>query len=189
MSPSDRSRTQTGGVADDNGEMVQRFAVTMHNLGLNRAGEELVTMLESARWHHWSQGGMTFDFLPGEFDYFLSQQDIQREHVLVIPDVQAKAKLEEAMDERRTGDETYRRPILEARKALPSLPGRPIVPYGYGKAEARALAESDGVPIRSARPALGDSVRRFRNNGGEIIRPPKDERPRWEKIASAASRL
>lgn len=179
---------QTGGIADENGEMVQRFGLRMHNLGLERAGDELLTMLRSGRWRKWSQGGMMFEFLPGEFDYFLSQQEIYREYVMIIPDVTAKATLEEAMDERRTGESGYRRPIKTAREQVPELPGRPITPYGYGKAEGRSLAES-GESSSSARPPLGSSVRRYRDTGGESTRPPRDERARWERLAASAVRL
>lgn len=175
-----------GGVADENGELVQQFSMTMHNLGLNRAAEELVSMLKSGRWREWSQGGMQFRFLPGEFDYFLSQQDIQRQDVMAIPDIEAKAQLEQAMDERRTGEDGYRRPVTTARAELPELPARPILPYGYGRGEAEALAdELDGAPNR--RQALGGTVRRFRTTGDAT--PPKDDRPRWQRLAASAARL
>lgn len=181
-----RRRGDAGGVADENGEVVQEFAMTMHNLGLNRAAEELVTMLKSGRWREWSQGGMQFRFLPGEFDYFLSQQDIRREDVIAIPDIEAKAQLEEAMDERRTGEENYRRPFTQARAELPELPARPILPYGYGRGDADAIAnEVAGAPKR--RQALGGTVRRFRTTG--TVEPPKDERPRWQRLAASAARL
>lgn len=180
---------ETGGVADENGQMVQRFGLTMHNLGLERAGEELLTMLRSGRWRKWSQGGMTFEFLPGEFDYFLTQQEIHREQVMILPDVSAKAALEEAMDERRTGERGYRRPVKTAREQVPELPGRPIAPYGYGKAEGRSLADAGEPTSSSGRPALGSSVRRFRNTGGVSTRPPRDERARWERLAASAVRL
>lgn len=183
-----RSRdTGAGGVADENGELVQRFSMTMHNLGLARAAEELVGMLKSERWREWSQGGMSFKFLPGEFDYFLTQQDIQREDVMAIPDVEAKAQLEAAMDERRTGEDGYRRPIKVARKELPKLPGRPARPYGYSRSEAEAIAkELSGKP--GHRPALGSTVRRYRNTGGAEV-TPRDKRPRWERLAASARRL
>lgn len=178
---------RAGGVADENGEVVQRFSMTMHNLGLNRATEELVTMLKSNRWREWSQGGMTFTFLSGEFDYFLSQQDIEREDVMAIPDIDAKAQFEAAMDERRTGEEGYRRPIKVARAELPELPGRPARPYGYSRSEAEAIAEEVGG--KSAhRPALGATVRRYRNTGGAETRS-RDARPRWARLAASARRL
>lgn len=181
------SKRDTGGVADENGELVQRFATTMHNLGLNRAAEELLDMLRSERWRRWSQGGSSFEFLPGEFDYFLSQQDIQRDEVMVIPDVEVKAKLEEAMDERRTGETGYRRPVAEARAALPDLPGRPLRPFGYTRKEAEVVLDgTDAKP--SPRPPLGAKVRRFRNSGGVETQKP-DTRERWEKLGASAQRL
>jgi hypothetical protein len=180
---------RAGGMADQNGELVERFSTIMHNLGLARAGDELVTMLRSKRWRKWSQGGLDFEFLPGEFDYFLTQQDIQRDEVLAIPDVEVKATLEEAMDERRTGEARYRRRIEQVRAEVPELPGRQISPYGYTQAEANTLVKM-GATVRSTRlPALGNSVRRFANTGGQTTKPPSEERPRWERLAASVVRL
>jgi len=180
------SDISTGGIADDNGEAVQRFAMTMHNLGLSRAAEELVGMLKSDRWRKWSQGGLTFHFLPGEFDYFLSQQDIHREEVMAIPDVDAKSVLEAAMDERRTGQEGYRRPIAVVRAELPELPGRPVAAYGYSRREAEASSQESGL-IAGHRPALGSGVRRYTNSGGTVR--TRDPGPRWKRLAGSVTRL
>lgn len=179
--------TDAGGIADDNGEIVQQFAMTMHNLGLARAAEVLVEMLKSNRWREWSQGGMTFRFLPGEFDYFLSQQDIHRADVMAIPDIEIKAALEGAMDERRTGEDGYRRPIEVARSQLPTLPGRPALPFGYSRKEAAALGE-EAAHLPDHRPALGDRVRRYRNSNGTVS-GSRDDRPRWERLAASIRRL
>lgn len=181
-----RSRKPTGGVADQNGEIVQQFAMTMHNLGMARAGEVLLEMLASERWREWSQGGMVFRFLPGEFDYFLTQQDIQRSVVMAIPDIEVKAKLEKAMDERRTGDAGYRRPISLARNEIPEIPGRPLMPYGYTRREASSLPEGEGRADH--RPALGERVRSYANANGEV-QQKRDERARWEKLGASARRL
>lgn len=166
----------------ENDEVVQKFSMTMHNLGLSRAAEELLDMLKSQGWQRWSQGGMTFEFLPGEFDYyFLSQQDIQRSEVMAIPDIDAKAKLEEAMDERRTGEPDYRRQIADARAALPEL-----LPYGHTRKEAEVILEGDGKPTQ--RPPLGSTLRHYRNSGGKEARRP-DKRARWKCLAASARRL
>lgn len=50
-----------------------------------------------------------------------------------VQDIKAKARLEAAMDERRTGEDGYRRHILDARNANPQRPGRPIVPFGLNR--------------------------------------------------------
>lgn len=180
-----RSRGSTGGIADENGETVEQFAMTMRNLGLARAGEVLVEMLKSDRWRDWSQGGRRFQFLPGEFDYFLTQQDIQRPLVLAIPDLDAKSQLEKAMDERRTGEEGYRRPISVARKELPELPGRPAMPFGFTRREADELFDTDNPRHR---PALGDAVRRYSNSGG-LVQKKQDTRSRFERLAASTKRL
>lgn len=64
------------------------------------------------------------------------------------------------MDERRTGEEGYRRPVLEARGGNPQVPGRPIEPFGYTEAEVKAPA--DGTLTDRAvqhREPLGHAVR------------------------------
>ena len=40
--------------------------------------------------------------------YFLSERGIRRDDVMKIPDVDIKAEIEAAMDERRTGEDGYR---------------------------------------------------------------------------------
>lgn len=175
---------------DDSGELVHRFALTMHNLGLARAADELVSMLDSNRWRKFAQGGMVFEFLPGEFDYFLTQQEVTRDQVMAIPDVEAKARLEEAMDERKTGEDGYRRPILRVRAEVPQLPGREITPFGYTRTELKALVNGDGSQRPSDhRAALGDTVRRWTNSGGKTKREPGRERPLWQRLVASAIRL
>lgn len=171
--------------SDDNGELVERFALTMQNLGLNRAADELAKMLKSGRWRRFVQGFQNFEFLPGEFDYFLTLQGITRDAVMAIPDVKVKAKLEEAMDERKTGEPGYRRPILQARAEIPQIPGRQIEPFGLTKKEANVLVNGRG----DARPPLGSSVRRWRNTAGVTTRKPNELRPAWERLAASAVRL
>src|SRR5258708_18105888 len=114
-----------GGVEDDgthtdrNARIVHRFAITMANLGLTQAGTELEKMYDSDAWREFEDGLGRYRFLPGEFDYFLTQQGVNREDVMAIPNAKLKAKLEEAMDERRSGAPDYRRRIDEVRAALP----------------------------------------------------------------------
>lgn len=114
---------------DTHGRAVHPFSLDMANLGTARLGRELVAMLESGAWRTFKDGLGNYQFLPGEFDYFLSQQGVDRDHVMQgVRDVAMKARLEEAMDERRTGDEEYRRPLELARKVNPQRPDGPSGP-------------------------------------------------------------
>jgi hypothetical protein len=113
---------------------------------------------------------------------------------MAIRDIEAKARLEEAMDERKTGEPGYRRPILQARAEIPQIPGRPIVPFGYTRDDAKVLVNGSGVAegapwirLGGHDTALGDRVRRWKRTGTTI--PPADQRPRWERLAASAVRL
>jgi hypothetical protein len=173
---------------DRNGRLVHRFAITMANLGLTQAGTELEKMYDSGIWREFEDGLGHYRFLPGEFDYFLTQQGIMREDVMVIPDVKLKAKLEEGMDERRTGGEGYRRRIIEVRQANPTRPARPIEPFGLTKKEAATLREKGMRRMpRSDRPALGGRVRRWKAQGTTL--PSREVAPRWQRLAVAVARL
>jgi hypothetical protein len=175
---------------DDCGETVAVFSMTMHNLGLARAADELVTMLDSNRWGKFVQAFQTFEFLPGEFDYFLTSQEITRDMVMAIRNIEAKARLEAAMDERKTGEPGYRRPILVARAELPQIAGRTIMPFGYTKNEAKVLVKAGDLAetlLGTAEPALGDRVRRWVKTGATSS--PADRRPRHERLAASAVRL
>lgn len=178
---------------DMHGREVLGFATTMQNLGLAKAIDMLIKMLESEHWLKFVQGGQTFEFLPGEFDYFLTSQGITRDQVMAIRDVETKSRLEEAMDERKTGHEGYRRPILRARAELPRLSGRAIEPFGYTQAERKVLVNGsgheDGRFSKVHLEALGSSVRRWTNTQGATSRPPRYERPMWERLLTSAVRL
>lgn len=71
------------------------------------------------------------------------------------------------MDERRTGEEGYRRRIVAVRDSNPKRPGRPILPFGYTRAEARSLAGVDNSQQHRELPALGSAVRRWTKTGGK----------------------
>lgn len=174
---------------DENGELVHRFALTMNNLGLAKAGHELETMLASDRWQHFMSGHIEYRFLPGEFDYFLTAHGVTREQVMDLRDVELKAKLEEAMDDRRTGEDGYRRRITDIRAQVPVTP-YPVEPFGYTQKEAKALVV-DGAVLHSTkgRAALGDSVRRYRATNGQTTRAPSRTKPRWEQVARTVANL
>lgn len=180
------------GFLDIHGREVHAFAMGMANVGFSRMAELLLSMLESEAWRSFKDGVGSYSFLPGEFDYFLTQRGIRREDVMKIPDVEIKAKLEERMDERRTGEDGYRRPVLQARDENPQVPGRPIEPFGYTHLEAKALVNGSGVrhAVQHREP-LGASVRRFTNTGGETTKAPSrsDQVPAVERVRRSALRL
>jgi hypothetical protein len=167
--------------------MVHRFALTMNNLGLGKAAHELEVMLDSRRWQHFELGGQVFEFRPGEFDYFLTQQGVTRDQVMAIRDVEVKARLEGAMDERRTGEAGYRRRITDARSQVPERPGLPIEPYGYTQKEAKVLVNGGAMVHSTRRPALGTSVRRYAVQG--ITKTHSEQKPRWERLATSVCHL
>lgn len=176
---------------DLNGKKVHAFALEMANLGFRRMTEKLLAILDDGAWQDFQDGLGRYHFLPGEFDYFLSQQGVSRDDIMVgIRDVEAKARLEEHMDERRTGESDYRRRVLEARQANPKRPGRPIEPYGLTIEEVNALvaAGADSSEVRR-RPPLGESVRRWRNSEGATTRKPSELLPRPERLYRSARRL
>ena len=170
---------------DENAGQVHQFALEMSNLGLSRIAELVIAMLESGRWQSFRDGLGNYKFLPGEFDYFLTQQGVSRDLLMNgIRDVTVKARLEEAMDERRTGEAGYRRPVAEAREQLPDRPGQPIEPFGYSRAEARTLGIKG-----SAREPLGRAPRQFRLTDGKTTRRPNEQRSRVEQLTASIRRL
>lgn len=173
---------------DLNGRQVHQFASQMANLGFARMTEELLSMLDSGVWREFEDGLGTYTFLPGEYDYFLTQQGVDRDHVMKgVRDLDAKARLEAAMDERRTGEEGYRRRLVEARAANPQRPGRPIEPFGYTEAEAKSLVSSTRRTAAGHKEALGDRVRRYTNTGSTAR--PVDDTPKWVRLRNQAERL
>jgi hypothetical protein len=182
--------TQEHDFLDLNGRQVHAFAQHMANLGTTQMTELLVSMLKSGAWRDFHDGLGDYRFLPGEFDYFLTQQGVTRDEIMHgVRDLDTKVLLEEAMDERRTGEDGYRRPLADVRTAIPERPGRPILPFGYSKAEAKFLAgEGAGVAGRTREP-LGQAVRRYRNSGGQTSRKPSETVPPLERVRRAALRL
>lgn len=174
---------------DLNAKKVFAFASQMENLGFERMTQELMSMLDSGAWREFKDGLGTYRFLPGEFDYFLTQQGVTREQIMKgVQDLDAKARLESHMDERRTGQADYRRRIVEAREANPQRPVRPMEPFGYTESEAKALF-SDTQRAALARPPLGDRVRRYVNTGGKTTKTARDELPRLIRLGQTACRL
>jgi len=174
---------------DLHGQQVHAFSLEIANVGFSRMAELLLSMLRSGAWRSYKDGQGQYNFLPGEFDYFLSQRGVQRGEVMDLPDIDAKAELEEAMDERCTGKEGIRRPILQVRAENPQVPGRPIEPYGYTPSEAKALFNSGTSGARRGRMVLGTRVRRYTNTGGATTKTARDELPRVERLRRSAFHL
>lgn len=168
---------------DTNADQVHAFALQMGNLGLSRVTDLLVAMFESGAWLQFTDGTGVHRFLPGEYDYFLTQQGVTRDHVMHgVRDVEIKARLEEAMDERRTGEDGYRRHLQEVRQAVPERPGNPIEPFGCSRAEGTLV----GV---GARPALGRAPRTYRLTGGATTRRPNERLDRSARMIALVRRL
>jgi hypothetical protein len=175
---------------DLNGREVHAFASQMANLGFNHLTELLTSMFRSGAWRKFKDGLGTYEFLPGEFDYFLTQQGVSRDDVINgVRNLETKAQLETAMDERRTGQDDYRRRILDVRQSNPQRPGRPILPFGYTKAEARFLLDGEENGTVRQREPLGTAVRRFTNSGGQTSRRASQATSLLERILHNALRL
>lgn len=175
---------------DLNGRQVHAFASEMANVGYAKLADLLVAMLKSGAWQRFQDGLGRYEFLEGEFDYFLTQQGVRREDVMNgVRDIDTKARLEAHMDERKTGEDGYRRRILEVRAANPTRPSRPIEPFGLTEAEAKALANGSASATRGGRPALGTAVRRWTLTGGQTTRKPSALLPQVERLQRSAVRL
>lgn len=170
-----------------NGRMVHAFSLEMNNLGFQRMADKIRSMLESGAWRRYVDGLGEVELLPGEFDYFLSMCHVTRDMVMTgIRDVAAKAKLQLAMDERRAGEDGYRRHYEDVRVAMGAR--RRAEPFGYTQAEAKSLAKADaGLVTSKYRPALGESIRRYITTGS-TIRPSKP-RTRVERLEASIARL
>jgi hypothetical protein len=177
------------GFLDLHGNEVHAFSLGMANVGFQRMAELLLAMLKSESWRSFKDGTGSYNFLPGEFDYFLTQRGIHRDDILKLPDVKIKAEIETAMDERRTGEDGYRRPVLQARDENPQVPGRPIGPFGTRQSDVKALANEAAVGDRS-RPALGTRVRQYTNTGGDTTKRRSElGLPPVERVRRSAMRL
>ncbi len=182
--------TVANGFLDLHGREVHAFSMRMANLGYAEMADLLMAMLRSEAWRSFTDGTGTYAFLAGEFDYFLTQQGVRREDVMKgVADLDHKAKIEAAMDERRTGEDGYRRPILKARAENPQRPGRPIEPFGYTESEAKALVDGTRMQHAVHREALGGAVRRWVATGRTTTKPPSRELPPVERLRRSAMRL
>jgi len=166
------------------GNAVHAFSAAMQNLGLNRQVEQLMAIFTAGDWRRFKDGLGTYEFLPGEFDYFLTQWGVDREDVLRFP-LDVKVQLEAAMDERRTGEPGYRRTLEEARASNPARPN-PINGFGYTKIEAKAQV-SDGLRSVTHRLPLGSTVRRVAR--GLPPAAPNKAAPLVERLTKSVLRL
>ncbi len=166
------------------GNAVHSFAATMQNLGLAHQVDQLMGLFRSGYWREFRDGLGTYRFLPGEFDYFLTQWGVDRATVLTFP-IDARVELLAAMDERRTGEEGYRRRLEDARKENPGRPD-PINGFGYTEREAKVQEGPASTTRVGHRPALGDRVRRVAE--GRPI-PKANEASRLERVRRRVLRL
>lgn len=150
---------------DRNGRLVHAFSVEMSNLGFERMADHILAMLKDGAWKEWKDGLGQVQLLAGEFDYFLSMCNVTRDTVMHgLRDVELKAKLQKAMDERRSGDQEYRRRFDEIRSVLGNQ--RHAVPFGYTESEGKVIAELTGdTSIPKRRDSLGEAVRRYSISG------------------------
>lgn len=170
---------------DRNGELVHRFSLHMQNLGFQRMADELVTMLDSGVWTRWRDGSGEVVLLPGEYDYFLSMCGITRDMVMTgIRDMEAKARIAEAMDERRAGEDDYRRAFPEVKAALGR---RDAEPFGFTQAERAAVESAFDKRVSRYQPALGSRVRRYVRTGEAD--PPSFKRNKMERLQAAVRNL
>jgi len=170
---------------DRNGELVHRFSLQMENLGFQRMADEIIRMLDSGIWQQWKDGLGRVQLQPGEFDYFLSSCGITRDDIMHgIRDMAIKARLEEAMDERRTGEDGYRRRYEQIK---PALGRRNVTPFGYTKAERETLNGKAFQKSPKRREALGASVRRYAATG--TTKAPSQQRSKVRQLEASIGRL
>jgi hypothetical protein len=166
-----------------NGKQVHAFTIQIGNLGFSQMTDLIMSMFNSNVWREFTDGLGAYKFLPGEFDYFLTQRGVKREDIIHgIRDIEVKAKLDKAMDEGRTGEDDYRRRIEQARNENPTVPGRPIMPFGLTKNEAKYLKLKDAAAGRTE--ALGHRVRYFANH-----RKKKSSLPLLDRLIHSAVKL
>ncbi|MDN5855976.1 MAG: hypothetical protein L0K86_24680 [Actinomycetia bacterium] len=91
------------------------------------------------------------------------------------------------MDERRTGEDGYRRRLVEVRGQNPHRPGRPIQPFGYTESERKTLVNGGARASRGYRAPLGEVLRRYTNTGSTAR--PGESTPRWVRLRNQAERL
>lgn len=168
---------------DTNGEIVHRFQLEMGNLGFARMEERLTAMLQSDAWKKWRDGLGQAGFLEDEFDYFLTAIGVSRDHVVKgVASLDVKARLDEHMDESKTGGPSRR--TLE--QALADMPNRRIEPFGWTQSEAKSLQKL-GVHAVGRRAPLGSRVRQYRQTG--VSRFTQETRPRIDRLIGQLPRL
>jgi hypothetical protein len=155
-----------------------------------RRTELVVAMLDSQAWREFTDTVGTYRFLPGEFDYFLALQGLAREQIMHgVRDIHATARLVAAMDERRTGERGYRRPVLLARRQNPPCPQRAIEPSVRTAAGADALVSSARAVSPGHAEAVGRRVRPDVAQACSSSRAISEPSPDWMPLRAQALRL
>lgn len=169
---------------DSNGEVVHQFQLEMGNLGFARMEDRLRAMLESDAWREWRDGLGQARFLEGEFDYFLTAVGVDRDLIVKgVANLDVKARLDEHMDETKTGGETRR--TLD--QVLTDMPNRPIEPFGWTKAEAKTLQKLGRINAATDRKPLGSRVRQYRHTG--VSKFARETVPRIERLIGQMVKL
>jgi len=119
----------------------------------------------------------------------ITQQGVTRDLVMhSVRDVRIKAQLDEAMDERRTGEPNYRRRLVEVRADVPERPSSPIEPFGYTKSE-RTFLLTGGERPASQRAPLGRAPRQYRLTGGATTKRPNEQLRAAQRLHRTVLRL
>lgn len=169
---------------DSNGEVVHQFQLEMGNLGFARMEDRLRAMLDADAWREWRDGLGPARFLAGEFDYFLTAVGVNRELIVKgVANLDVKARLDEHMDETKTGGETRR--TLE--QVLADMPNRPIEPFGWTKTEATTLQRLGRIAASRERKPLGSRVRQYRHTG--TTKFAREIAPRVERLIAQVTKL
>lgn len=161
-------------VLDTHGARVGQFARSVPNLGmLGQLTRAVVDIFRSNVWRDYRDGGGTYHFQPGEFDYFLASHSVNaRDVARLYLTPEERAELASAMDRQRAGEARYRRSIAEVSEANPFTDLMTLYWERYGWAEhpypvgKRAIVRAEkGVSLEER--ARQTRIKRLRqlNNG------------------------
>ena len=175
---------------DLHGRQVHAFSIEMANVGFTRMADLLKSMLDSEAWRSYKDGQGEHNFLPGEFDYFLTQRGIRREDVYERPGHGMQ---------RGASRSTWMSGALARTATAARTPGPRGEPHGAGKAHrAVGLTQNRGKALVNEggaigglwhREALGHRARRYAETGDAKAKSEKNPRSSFERVRSAALRL
>lgn len=171
MSARSANKAASADFLDLNGREVAAFASQVTNLGFAHFTDLLIAMFKSGSWRTFQDGLGTYEFLPGEFDYFLTPQGVSRDDVINgVRDIATKAQLEAAIDERRTGEQGYRRHITEVRRTNPQRQTWPADP-AVRLPRIRGKIPGQRYPVRRGRVIEWHWAAAFHDGRTLVVRP------------------